>query len=63
MPLRTRAVGRLFVSAQIVLLGALVLLPGARHWVDPPAVVTVLTQRPWLAWASSQLLPSVSGQC
>lgn len=39
MPLSARAVGRLFVSAQIILLGALVLLPGARHWVEPTAVV------------------------
>lgn len=37
-PPSASAIGWLFVSAQIVLLGALVLVPGARHWVAPTAV-------------------------
>ena len=40
MSLSTKLVGWLFVSAQIMMLGALVLWPWPRYWVNPTAVAS-----------------------
>ena len=46
-----RIVGWSFVAIQIALLGAIVLLPGANHWTNPPVLSTAAHAASWVGLA------------